>query len=307
MIPSQWKAEYWKSIKSFDTEEKLDLYFYRPFGFLIAKAALQTPATPTFLTLVGLVLGMGSGYFFLHNDTTTNLVIASCMLVVAQVFDSADGQLARMGGKSTKFGLVLDGICDNFVFGSVYICSAITVSDRWGWWLVPLSLFAGACHSFQSSMLDFYNREYLFFGVGKKGDYWNQTLEEARKVRDESSGQEQLMGKLRFSWIWQQNRITTRSTKDRLQWKEWSQGPRAQEFQNAYCDHNRTILRFWRLMGPNAHTILILFFVFLRRFDLYLILADICFLSAALMALRAAQAKADQGFSQKLQSLGFKP
>jgi hypothetical protein len=296
-----WKEEYWKSIKSFDTEEKLDLFFYRPFGFVIAKACLGTPITPTALTVMGLLLGILSGFFFYHNDSTTNLLVGSALFILAGVFDSSDGQLARMGGKSTKLGLILDGICDNIVFGSVYAASILTLMPTWGWTIWPIAIAAGFCHSLQSSLLDFYNREYLVFGVGRSnGDYWNPSVEEAKKERDRATGISRFLLGTRITWIWQQNALTTRTDTQRKLWKAQASGPRAKEFQALYCKHNRTILRFWRLMGANFHTILILLFVFLRRFDLYLILGDLIFLNLALFVLRFYQGKVDKAFVEEL-------
>lgn len=302
----RWKEEYWKSIKSFDTEEKLDLYFYRPLGFLIAKAALPTFISPTMLTVAGLVLGITSGFYFYDNQNTHSLFIAALLFVMAGVFDSSDGQLARMGGKSTKLGLVLDGLCDNLVFASAYIGSTLTIIPLWGNWFWAVAVFAGACHSLQSSMLDYYNREYLYFGCGKvNGDYWNPTLPEARKDRDHATGQDVVFWQLRFSWIWQQNKLSNRSDLTRHHWKELLAGPRSQDFQAEYRRHNATILRFWRLMGPNFHTILLLTFVFLRRFDLYLLLGDILFLTIALFVLRIFQARQDAKLINSLRTKGF--
>ncbi len=301
-----WQAEYWQSIKSFDTEEKLDLFFYRPFGFVIAKACLGTPISPTVLTIVGLLLGIISGFFFYNNSSTTSLLIGSVLFILAGVFDSSDGQLARMGGKSTKLGLILDGICDNIVFGSVYAASILTLMPIWGWSIWPVAVVAGFCHSLQSALLDFYNREYLVFGAGKtNGDYWNPSIAEAKKERDRATGISRLLLGTRITWIWQQNALTTRTTEQRELWKKLAAGPRAAEFQKLYCDRNRHMLRFWRLMGANFHTILILIFVFLRRFDLYLILGDLVFLNLALIVLRFYQDKVDKAFAEDLRQAKF--
>lgn len=300
-----WRDEFRKSIKSFDTEEKLDLYFYRPLGFLIAKLAMPLGISPTQLTVVGLILGIAAGFFFYHNDSLAALVTASALFVMAGVFDSADGQLARMGGRSTKLGLVLDGICDNVVFASAYIASALTVTYLWGNWIWPIAVVAGICHSFQSSMLDYYNREYLVFGAGKQGDYWNPTLAEAWAEEKKATGQERLLWRFRFSWIWQQSKLSSRTDAEREYWRKLCDGPRAEEFRTLYREHNRLILRAWRLMGANFHTILILFFVFFRRFDLYLIFGDILFLTLALIVLRRLQWRQDLRLQHALAARGF--
>jgi len=301
---SNLRAEFIKSIKDIDTEEKLDLYFYRPLGFLIAKIFSFTPATPTALTLIGMSMGVSSGFFFYQNHSTANLLIASLLLVGGQIFDSADGQLARMVGKSSQFGLILDGICDNLVFGAAYISCAATVFPLWGWWIVPVTLLAGVCHSFQSAMLDYYNREYLAFGRGRVHDYWNPTLEEARQALQSTSSSDRRMASARYTWIWQQTKLSSRSSRERNLWKSLAHGnPKAERFQVEYRNHNRFMLRFWRLMGANFHTILLLSTAFYGRFDYYLIFADIIGLTLALFILRQAQSKVDKKFNDAIGSL----
>jgi hypothetical protein len=304
---TSWKEEYWKSIKSFDTEEKLDLYFYRPVGFLIAKIAWYSHLTPTMLTVMGLILGISSGFFFYKSESYSSLIVASILFIFAGVFDSSDGQLARMGGKSTKLGLVLDGLCDNLVFASVYIGASLTVMDLWGYWIWPIAVLAGFCHSFQSAMLDYYNREYLYFGNGKvNGDYWNPTLIEARQEKSNAkSFEERIFWQLRFSWLWQQNKLSSRDDETRYLWKKLLNSPDAEIFQARYRKRNRIMLRFWRLMGPNFHTIMILIFIFLHRFDLYLIVADIFALTIALFVLRKFQAKQDAKLLKDLKLRGL--
>ncbi len=301
-----WREEYWRTIKSFDTEEKLDLYFYRPIGFVIAKAAKALRLTPDILTVTGALLGIAAGPFFYHNESTYSLLLASSLLILAGLFDSSDGQLARMGGgKGTKFGLVLDGLCDNIVFGTCYAGSTLALQASWGPSIWVITALAGALHSLESSALDYYNREYLFFGYGKiDGDYWNLSDEEAKKEAEAATGFTRLMLKTRFSWIWQQNKLSTRNEELRKHWRRLLTGPRGEEFQNLYRDYNRKILPAWRLMGPNFHTIMILIFVFLRRFDLYLIFVDIIFLPLALLGLRALQHRRDSVFSDTLKARG---
>lgn len=303
-----WREEYWRSIKSPDTEEKLDLYFYRPLGFVIAKAAKALRLTPDHLTVTGALLGIAAAPFFFATHSTASLVTASLLLILAGIFDSSDGQLARMGGgKGSKFGLVLDGICDNLVFGACYIGSTLALQQSWGWIIWPIALLAGAFHSLQSSALDYYNREYLFFGYGKiDSDYWNPSDEEARKEVEEATGINRFMLKSRLSWIWQQNKLSSRTQAQRLEWRRLLTGPQGEQFKELYRAHNRGMLPWWTLMGPNFHTIMILIFVFLRRFDLYLMLVDIFFLTAALFLFRAVQAARDRKFENALSARGLR-
>lgn len=300
-----WRDEFWRSIKSFDTEDKLDLYFYRPAGFLIAKAAQPLRMTPSQLTVTGMLLGVVAGFLYTDNQNTASLVAASLLFLLSGIFDSADGQLARMGGKSSKIGLVLDGICDNLVFASCYIGCISTIVPIYGMKIWPMAIFAGVCHSFQSSVLDFYNREYLFFGAAKGKDYWNSTLTEARHEKKTATGKDKIFIELQFSWIWQQNKLSTRTEAERTKLRALVEGPRATEVQELYRDFNRTVLRFWRPLGANVHTMMIIVFAFLQRFELYLILVDIIGLNLWLLGVRFFQRRQDQKLFSALRAKGL--
>jgi hypothetical protein len=207
-----------------------------------------------------------------------------------------------MVGGGTKFGLVLDGLCDNFVFAAVYIGATLTLVPQFGSAIFVIAVIAGICHSCQSAMLDFYNREYLYFGYGKSEDYWNPTVQEAKdgEANAKTIG-DRLFWSLRYSWLWQQNKISTRTPQERQILRTLALNPTHKNFLNeSYRKHNRTVLRAWRMMGPNAHTILILFCVFQRRFELYLIAADIIGLTLALLVLRKIQRKQDDALFSEL-------
>ncbi|NUM87817.1 MAG: CDP-alcohol phosphatidyltransferase family protein [Bdellovibrionales bacterium] len=300
-----WRDEFWRSIKSFDTEDKIDLYFYRPAGFLIAKAALPFRITPSQLTVAGMFLGVVAGYLFTDNQNAASLVMASLLFILSGIFDSADGQLARIGGKSSKIGLVLDGICDNLVFASCYIGCIATVIPIYGMKIWPVAIFAGVCHSFQSALLDFYNREYLFFGAAKGPDYWNPSLPEAHAEKTRASGGDRIFASLRHSWIWQQSALSTRTDEERAKLRALVEGPRAAEVQELYRGLNRTVLRLWRPLGANVHTAAIILFAFLQRFELYLVLVDIIGLNLWLLGTRFFQRRQDEKLFSALRAKGL--
>ena len=84
------------------------------------------------------------------------------------MFDSADGQLARMRGSSTRFGRILDGVADNLRFINLYLHLLVRLAQAGsGWEAVVLAGLAGASHSFQSAAVDFIRQAYLYLGVGR--------------------------------------------------------------------------------------------------------------------------------------------
>ncbi|MBF0299160.1 MAG: CDP-alcohol phosphatidyltransferase family protein [Oligoflexia bacterium] len=292
--------EFQLSIKSRDTEEKLDLYFYRPFGFLIAKVANFFNMTPTMLSVFGLISGVVGGFCFLDPNNKINLIIGILLFILAGVFDSSDGQLARISGKSTPLGLILDGICDNIVFITIYLCAAYSFVDIYGPLIYLLAVLGGISHSFQSAILDFYHREYLYFGCGKCKDetYWNPGVDEAKKnILKAKTTKEKLFHRLRLSWIAQQNLLSGRSVSERLQMRSTLLSNKKDEsvkFQTKYRLLNRPMLPFWRLLGPNFHTFSIIAFILCGRFDLYLLCIDLIFLNFVIVILRPIQRRRDE-------------
>lgn len=292
--------EFKSSIKSPDTEEKIDLVLYRPFGYIIAKVANSLGMSPTNLSLLGLFFGLLAGYYYFHLQNNLSLTIAGFFLVLSGIFDSADGQLARISNQSTKIGLVLDGICDSLVTIAVY------VSCSWPYFLANNYLFiiivsmALYLHSCQCAILDFYHREYLFFGYGKIQDdtYWNPGVKDGLKnIVNSASKFEKIINKLRLTWIRKQQFLSSRNDDERSKMRDYLFKCNISEkkfFMETYKKHNLWLLPLWRLVGVNAHTFLIFIFMFIRRFDLYLIAFDLIIFNIIIFIVGRLQKKADE-------------
>src|ERR1035437_2392089 len=89
------------AFKAYEIEELADVYFFRPLGAVIAHAARTVGLTPTHLTVVGGAIGVVGGV--LLYDERLGLV-AFALLILHGIFDSSDGQLARLTGRSTELG-----------------------------------------------------------------------------------------------------------------------------------------------------------------------------------------------------------
>lgn len=165
------------SIKSYDTEEWLDMHFTRPVGLVIALACRRLGIHPNAVTAVSIVLGVGAAWMFGHAGLVYNLW-GVLLLMLANFCDSADGQLARLTGQKTLVGRVLDGFAGDIWFFSIYValCVRLTfqpmpgVDAVWGPWIWVLAIIAGLlCHSPQSSLADYYRQIHLLFLKGKEG------------------------------------------------------------------------------------------------------------------------------------------
>ncbi|MCM1153449.1 MAG: CDP-alcohol phosphatidyltransferase family protein [Muribaculum sp.] len=167
------KQEYKKTLKSEDTEETFDLIFYRPIGFVWAVIARKLGISPNAITIASIILGIGAGICFYFNDFWINLG-GMLLLMWADSFDSADGQLARMTHRYSRIGRILDGLSGDIWFVTIYaaIClrenvtSEFFMAHHWVIWVV--AAVTGFCHAVQASMADYYRQFHLYFLKGEK-------------------------------------------------------------------------------------------------------------------------------------------
>lgn len=168
------QVSYRDTLKSMDTEEHIDLWFYRPIGYMWAKLAARLGVTPNAITIASIFLGVGAGIAFYYNNIWIN-ILGMVLLVWANSFDSADGQLARMTGQYSRLGRILDGLAGDLWFITIYfslcfreiVTSPFFIEHHWVIW--TLAVTTGICHAKQASMADHYRQFHLFFLKGKDG------------------------------------------------------------------------------------------------------------------------------------------
>lgn len=168
------KQEYQSTLKSMDTEEHIDLYFYRPIGYAWARLARKLGIKPNAITIASIFLGVGAGVCFYYNNLWIN-ILGMLLLIWADSFDSADGQLARMTGQYSRLGRILDGVSGDLWFASIYVAiclrenvtSEFFMAHHWVIWVVAVC--TGLCHATQAAMADYYRQFHLYFLKGESG------------------------------------------------------------------------------------------------------------------------------------------
>ncbi len=168
------KQQYRKSLKSFDTEEHIDLAFYRPLGFAWAYLFRKIGVTPNAVTVASIFLGVGAGVCF-YFDNIWISVLGIFLLVWANTFDSCDGQLARLTGSYSPLGRILDGLSGDLWFLAIYIAVCLHENHfsvffgEHAWLIWAIAAAAGICHGKQAAMADYYRQFHLFHVKGREG------------------------------------------------------------------------------------------------------------------------------------------
>lgn len=188
------------TFKSKDTEEWLDIWFTRPIGYQFARFFGALGIHPNTVTVISIFLGVFAGFCWWHT-TLDWTILGILMLMVANFLDSADGQLARMTGKKTLWGRLLDGFAGDLWFLSIYIFIGIRLTYEpmpftggrvWGIWIWVIEAVSGLIfHKRQAGLADYYRNIYLLF----HGD--SAELNDSREL-----AAEQLSTSWRKRWFW---------------------------------------------------------------------------------------------------------
>jgi phosphatidylglycerophosphate synthase len=140
-----WTA-YRASLKPPEIEEPVDRLLHRPLAYVVARAAFPLPISADQVTVGSILVGL-TGAGLMHTSFRGHQLAAAACIFFATVLDCADGQLARMRGKSSLFGRMLDGTADMFVTGSVglgavYFCAMQGKSLAPNVWWMPWLMVA---------------------------------------------------------------------------------------------------------------------------------------------------------------------
>ncbi len=258
------KEQYQASLKSSDTEEHIDLMFYRPIGFAWACLAKKLGITPNAITIASIFLGIGAGVMFYYPVLWLN-IIGMLLLIWANSFDSADGQLARMTKQYSRIGRILDGVSGDIWFAAIYVAICLRMNEtvpffmehRWIIWV--MAIVTGICHAKQASMADYYRQFHLYFLKGESGSELENSAELKEKLAE-------------LSWhknFWQKLTLTfyTNYTVEQEAWtpamqrlrkelrRQYPDGIIPQDFRNAFRAKSFPLIKYTNILSFNWRSI----------------------------------------------------
>lgn len=289
------------STKLVDVEEWFDLYFSRPLGLLLAKCGARLGISPNAVSFLSMLSGIASGLLLFFQSSFLHLVIAAILLVFAGLLDSADGQLARILGTSSRLGMILDGTVDNIVFVSVYIGATFHILPEYGLTIIIWSALAGVMHSLKSLIYDVYKLDYLYFFTKDKKCRIPSKEEVALKRKGEH-GFSKVLINLYYDYVKKQNRLGTRAPAMRAAFADIAFDPGQRgAFLKLYREEFLPLLSWWALFcGTNFHRTMLIVFILLGRFDLYLVIQIATLIP--FLIIRLIQKKKDLHFLESFNS-----
>ncbi len=146
------------AFKAYEIEELADVYFFRPLGALIAHASRPVGISPDALTIFGGIVGVAGGALLYWPSYG---ILAFALLIVHGIFDSADGQLARLTNRTSDFGRILDGIGGYATHIALYLAIASGAVARGGSYsMFAWAVLAGFSNMLQAQMYDYHRTVY---------------------------------------------------------------------------------------------------------------------------------------------------
>ena len=278
------KRQYKQSLKSMDTEEHIDLFFYRPLGYAWAVLCAHLGITPNAITIASIFLGVAGGillYFGAQPYIWLNYV-GIFLIIWANTFDSADGQLARLTKQYSRLGRILDGVSGDFWFVAIYIAIVLReihfgdnlVGGFFGQhpaaiWIVAVC--AGLCHAKQAAMADYYRQFHLYFLKGKDGSELDSTEQLDEQLKAMPGGFKKLTMRVYRNYTANQEVLTPQMQRLRRALRARYADEVPQSFRDAFRAKSLPLMKYTNMLSFNTRIIAMFISVIIKMPWLYFV------------------------------------
>ncbi len=255
--------EYKSSLKLIETEEVVELVFFRPLAFLFVKLIYNTGLTPNQVTFLGLIFGVSGGVSLAYG-TPKSMIIAAFLFIIFCVLDCSDGQLARLKGNGTQFGRIFDGMADYLVSIATYtgMIIAYAVNSLTPWSNALLILMAALSNIVHAVLVDYYRNRFIDYARGGKSvlndEMSNLQLEYEELKNKKGKIFEKIVLRiyLKYSSL-QNNLVSTAGNKSKISSKE-------------YYKVNKLQIHLWTYLGPTTQWSFLIICLFFDSIHFYL-------------------------------------
>jgi hypothetical protein len=150
-----------------ELEDSLNYYLYHPLAARLARLLVPTGISPNAVSVGSALCLLAATWSFVMLAAPANWSVGLAFMLLWHVVDGADGDLARMTGRASATGELVDGVCD--IFGNVvmYFAFAFWLDDTMGGWAWVWAWSAGGSHVLQLNHSETQRRLYQWRVYGK--------------------------------------------------------------------------------------------------------------------------------------------
>jgi phosphatidylglycerophosphate synthase len=153
-----------------ELQDPLNYYLYHPLAWQLARGLAHTSITPNMVSVCGAMMVIAAGVAYAGLAWPVGAALGMALHMGWHVVDGADGDLARMTGRSSPIGEMVDGVCDYashvvlyLILGWLLAQEAGFFSGVTGWILLVV---AGISHAVQSNHVEVQRRQYQWYVYG---------------------------------------------------------------------------------------------------------------------------------------------
>jgi phosphatidylglycerophosphate synthase len=153
-----------------ELQDALNFHFYHPLAWQLALRLARTPVTPNMVSVFGALMVVAAGFAYAQPWYPWSAALGMALHMGWHVVDGADGDLARLSGRASPIGEMVDGLCDYLSHIVLYLVLgwilAGTAGPWNGWPGWALMLAAGISHAVQSNHVEVQRRQYQYWVYG---------------------------------------------------------------------------------------------------------------------------------------------
>jgi phosphatidylglycerophosphate synthase len=281
-------------------DDWLNGYVYHPLAQRLARLLVPTPLTPNMVSVAGGLSIVAAAFLYTRLDWPVSVALGFLAHAAWHVFDGADGDLARMTGRTSPLGEMIDGVCDYFGHIFLYVLLA-ACGDRLGWgaWSWTLASFAGASRVFQSVHAEGERRTYLWRGYAIP---WLRHAYDARDTRLRRGLLSRLIDPLARLYVAVASAGAATDERIDALIAKAARKPGGEERARRVCrETSRLPLRLQTLLGPNLRTV-VLGLSMAAGSPIWFFLFEVVPLNLLFAASLVAQRRCDRAIATRLQA-----
>jgi hypothetical protein len=150
-----------------ELEDPLNLFVYHPLSARLARLLAPTGISPHLISVGSALCLLAATWSFVMLAPPANWSVGLGFMLLWHIVDGADGDLARMTGRASATGELVDGVCDIFGNTVMYFAFAFWLDDTMGGWAWALAWSAGGSHVLQLNHSETQRRLYQWRVYGK--------------------------------------------------------------------------------------------------------------------------------------------
>lgn len=163
-----------------ELEDWLNAAIVHPLAYRLARLLRPTGITPNMVSVLGVIVVILAAIVYTRVDWPTGAFAGFALHLFWHVVDGADGDLARLTGKTSANGEFVDGVCDYIGHIVLYITFAVALAPALGGWAWALIVAAGGAHIAQNNHHESLRRTYLWWAHGVPWLRQSDDLDDAR-------------------------------------------------------------------------------------------------------------------------------